>query len=148
MYTMSIFCLFVYASFFPKRTFFIYISWRHLIGGSKNWHTVCFHQLLNWYEARSKCRSTGKFLQAYAPSRNLCDNNRDVDLNDTWHNRLIVERIIWETGNQFWLRRVWRYQRGNQNPYIEKEMANKKSTKEQTRINFILIFVKYSFIYT
>jgi len=36
-------------------------------------------------------------------------------------------------------RRVWRYQRGNQNPYIEKRtnntMAKRKSTKGQTTIN-------------
>jgi len=34
-------------------------------------------------------------------------------------------------------RRVWRYQRGNQNPYIEEEQTTqwpKKSTKGQTRI--------------
>jgi hypothetical protein len=35
------------------------------------------------------------------------------------------------------VRRVWRYQRGNQNPYIEEEdnaMAKRKSTKGKTMI--------------
>ena len=38
-----------------------------------------------------------------------------------------------------WIRRVWRYQRGNQNPYIEEEQTTQwpkeKSTKGQTTIH-------------
>ena len=38
-------------------------------------------------------------------------------------------KIVWSKGRYFWaqsnisLRRVWRYQRGNQNPYIEEEQT-------------------------
>jgi len=42
-------------------------------------------------------------------------------------------------GTAMGVRRVGRYQRGNQNPYIEEEqtntMAKRKSTKGQTTIN-------------
>ena len=44
-----------------------------------------------------------------------------------------------------WSRRVWRYQSGNQNPYIEEEdntMAKRKSTKGQTTIYKTYIYNK------
>jgi hypothetical protein len=40
-----------------------------------------------------------------------------------WNNYHSLISVWW---NQIWVRRVWRYQRGNQNLYIEEQTTQKK----------------------